>query len=233
MLNMRSPDSRDESGDLTTRARIRDAAIATIAAHGTAAATVRRIAADAGVSPALVIHHYGSMENLRAECDQYVAGEIRRLKSDAMAEGLGMDIVGAIRQSPLGPLPEYLAAVLTEDSPAVAQLVDGLVADAQAYAEQGVAAGILRPTDDPHGRAVVLTVWALGGLVLHRHLRRLLGADPTDRDFGRSPASARYIGPVWEIYGRGLMTEEFAARAENAVSQLAAGQATTRREQQP
>ncbi len=226
---MRSAPAGDPSRDLTTRARIRDAAIAVVAAHGPTAATVRRIAAGAGVSPALVIHHYGSMDNLRAECDAHVAAEIRRLKSDAMAEGPGLDLVAAIRESHLGPLLEYLAAVLAEDSAGVAQLVDALVADAEAYTEQGVAAGMVRPTDDPRGRAVVLTVWALGALVLHKHLRRLLGVDPTDPNFGRVAESARYIGPVWEIYGGGLMTEPFAARAQQAVAELATQDATTRR----
>ena len=173
------------------------------------------------MSPALVIHHFGSMEQLRTECDHVVAAEIRHLKTAAVAEGAGLDILGALRESQAGPLAAYLAAVLTEDSPAVAQLVDEMVADAQAYTEQMVAAGMVRPSDDPRGRAAVLTVWALGALVLHQHLRRLLGVDPTDPDFGRTPASAAYIGPVWEIYGSGLMTEDFAARARDAVSALA------------
>ncbi len=207
--------------DLTTRARIRDAAIAAIAEGSPGQVTVRRIATAAGVSPALVIHHYGSMEQLRAECDRYVAERIRNLKAAAISEGAGLDILAAIRNSALGPLPGYLAAVLTEDSPAVAALVDEMVADAENYIEQAVAAGLMRPSDDPHGRAVVLTIWSLGSLVLHQHLRRLLGVDPTDSEFGRTPQSARYVGPVWEIYGQGLMTPEFAARAQAAAAQLA------------
>lgn len=230
---MRSAAAPEPSEDRTTRSRIRDAAIATIAEQGPGAVTVRRIASAAGVSPALVIHHYGSMEQLRAECDHFVAAEIRRLKSTAMAEGPGLDIVGAIRESPVGPLAAYLAAVLVEDSPAVAALVDEMVADAQEYLEQGVAAGMIRPTGDPRGRAVVLAVWSLGALVMHQHLKRLLGVDPTARDFGSTPESARYISPVWEVYGTGVMTEEFAAQAQRAVSALAADHDTTTRKDHP
>ena len=213
----------------SARARIRDAAIATIAEVGPATATVRRIARAAGVSPALVIHHYGSMEQLRGHCDHHVAAEIRRLKSAAMAEGAGLDIVAAFRDSQAGPLLAYLAAVLVEDTPAVAQLVDEMVADALTYTHQGVAEGIIRPSADPTGRAVVLTVWSLGALVLHKHLDRLLGVDPTDPQFGRTPESAKYIGPVWEIYGSGLMTDDFTERARAALTALADGEQPTPR----
>ena len=68
MLFMRSA-SRE---DLTTRARIRDAAVDLFARDGFAHVTVRRIATEAGVSPALVIHHFGSKEGLRAACDAHV-----------------------------------------------------------------------------------------------------------------------------------------------------------------
>ena len=95
--------------------------------------TVRKVAAAASVSPALVIHHYGSVEALREACDHYVAAEIRRLKSEAIAAGPALDLLAAIRRGHDQPLAGYLAAVLTEDSPAVARLVDELVDDAVAY----------------------------------------------------------------------------------------------------
>ena len=52
------------SPDLTARARIRDAAIECFARQGFAV-SVRAIAAHAGVSPGLVIHHFGSKAGLR------------------------------------------------------------------------------------------------------------------------------------------------------------------------
>src|SRR5690606_20135242 len=45
-----------------TAARIRDAAIVEFAAHGFTKSTVRAIAESAGVSPGLVIHHFGSKD---------------------------------------------------------------------------------------------------------------------------------------------------------------------------
>lgn len=51
-------------GTTETRERIAAAARAQFAEHGYAGATFRRVAAAAGVDPALVVHFYGSKENL-------------------------------------------------------------------------------------------------------------------------------------------------------------------------
>ncbi len=217
----RRPESRRTPGDRTAKARIRDAAIACFATDGVAGATVRKIAAGAGVSPGLVIHHFGSMDGLREACDKHIAASIRNRKQAAMAAGPSLDLLAALRETELGSSIGYLAQVLTEDSPTVAKLVDELVADAERYTEQGVAAGMLQPATDPRGRAVVLTIWSLGALVLHRHLRRLLGVDLTDPDVGADPALAAYAAPVYEIYGDGLVTEDFAAHAREAFATLA------------
>lgn len=210
------------AGDRTTRARIRDAAIDLVAAEGTAALSARRVAEAVGVSPGSVIHHFGSMDGLRSACDEYVVEVIREHKSKAVASGPGLDIVAALRDAPVGSLTAYLAAVLVDDSPAVARLVDELVADAVDYAQAGVASGMLRPTDDPHGRATVLVLWSLGGLVLHRHLQRLLGIDLLSQDAVTSPSMARYVSPVYEIFGHGIFSDAMAAATQQAVDDLAA-----------
>jgi AcrR family transcriptional regulator len=191
--------------DLTARARIRDAAIARFAADGVASTTVRAIAADAGVSPALVIHHFWSKDALRVACDQHVAGLIRERKRAAMNAGPGLDPLAALRESGQGPaVLRYLATTLVDGSPHVAQLLDEMIDDAVGYMEEGVATGMLRPTEDPRGRAVVLTIWSLGALALHEHLQRLLGVDLTG-----DPAEAlAYFLPASEMLGRGVITEE-------------------------
>src|SRR6202034_2773653 len=69
--------------DLTAAARIRDAAIAQFGEKGFGVG-LRSIAEGAGVSAALVIHHFGSKDGLRKACDDYVAEEIRSSKSEAL-----------------------------------------------------------------------------------------------------------------------------------------------------
>ncbi|MBD3751906.1 MAG: TetR family transcriptional regulator, partial [Micrococcales bacterium] len=58
--------------DASTRDRIRDAAIAAFAERGFDAASLRDIAQRAGVSAALIVHHFGSKDGLREECAAYV-----------------------------------------------------------------------------------------------------------------------------------------------------------------
>lgn len=62
--------------DTTASTRIRDAAIARFGAQGYDRTSVRQIPADAGVSPALVIHHLGSKEALRQACDTRLAAQL-------------------------------------------------------------------------------------------------------------------------------------------------------------
>ena len=202
MLNMRS------SNDRTTIARIRDAAITEFANNGVAGTSVRTIATTAGVSPGLVIHHFGSKDELRVACDEYVAGIIREVKGTAMASGGAFDVTAAFRTVGEIPAAKYLARTLVDGSPHVAELVDEIVADAMKYVATGVETGMIKPTDYEWERAAILTIWSLGALVLHEHLERLVGVDIT-ADFSQNPrAASTYMAPILEIYGQGLFTEK-------------------------
>lgn len=195
--------------DRTAAARIRDAAIVRVAACGLRATTIRDVAAAAEVSPALVIHHFGSKAGLRRACDEHVARAVHQRKVAAAAEGPGLDPLAALRPRP-GELPllGYLAASLADGSPAVDALVDDLVADAERTLELAVGSGLARRSDHPQERAAVLTVWSLGALVLRRHLERLLGARLTDGD----PEQLRpYLLGALDVLGNGVLTDAAAA----------------------
>ena len=75
---------------------------------------------------------------------------------------------------------------------------------------------MLLPSADPRSRAVILMMWSLGALVLHRHLRRLTGVDLTSPHFDSDPASMSYVASVFEIYGNGILTDAFATNARLA-----------------
>jgi AcrR family transcriptional regulator len=218
MLNMSSASAStpdDRTADLTARARIRDAAITRFAAEGVARTTVRAIAEEAGVSPALVIHHFGSKDALRVACDQHVAALVRERKTAAMQAGPGLDPLAALREAGEGPpLLRYLATTIADGSPQVAELLDEMIDDAEAYMEEGVRTGMLRPTDDPRARAAVLTFWSLGALTLHEHVERVLGVDLT----GDPAATTNYVVPAAEILGQGVITEAAYARMREALA---------------
>lgn len=222
--------SNDRADDRTTKARIRDAAIDCFAELGVPGTTARKIAETAGVSPGLVIHHFGSMDGLRTACDHYVASSIRRYKEEALADGPNLDVLAALRGVNAGSLVGYLAAVLNDDSPIVAKLVDDLIADAESYMEQGVQTGMIQPSADPRGRAVVLVLWSLGALVLHRHLHRILGVDLTNPGFPEGPAIGAYAGPAYEIMSEGVVTEALMARMQAALADPAPISSSTNKE---
>ena len=226
MVNMRSaspPGSPSPGDDRSTQARIRDAALACFAEQGFAATTVRTIAARAGVSAALVIHHFGSKARLRTACDTFVSGYVRERKLAAMRAGPGLDPLSLLRsEDDRLPLLAYLARALHDDSPAVAALVDELIEDAETVLAAGVESGAVRALDHPRGVAAVLTLWWLGALVLHDHVERVLGVDLTG-PVGASQRHPGYTVPALEILTRGLlapgMYERLAAHANASGSE--------------
>jgi AcrR family transcriptional regulator len=200
--------------DRTTRARIRDAAIREVAARPYGTTTVRDIAASAEVSPGSVIHHFGSMDGLHRACNDHVATLIRDHKTEAVTAPRGFDILSSLGDMAELPVAAYLAKAVLGDSPIVADLIDELVDDAVAYMDEGVEAGTILPTADPRGRAAVLLVWSLGGLVLHRHLERLLGVDLTQPDVLVSSEAAPYVRNALDLMARGILTEPYAEQLQ-------------------
>src|SRR3954464_15196123 len=117
--------------DLTAKASIRNAALRLFAERGPDAVTMREIAAAAGVSPALVVHHFGSKEGLRAAVDGYAAQAFDSLfatDEQELAEMLtgnsGVSVAEMFaRAFPHGSaLPAYLRRLLLVNDPAGAAL---------------------------------------------------------------------------------------------------------------
>lgn len=201
--------------DRTARARIRDAAIERFAADGVAETSLKDIAADAGVSTPLVIHHFGSKEGLRVACDEYVASVIKEQKTRAMKAGKGLDPFQAIRDAyEATPVIRYFARTIADGSPHVDAMFDEMIEDSLAYMAEGVESGILKPAENPRERAIVLFVWQAGALVLHEQVKRLLGVDLIDNRAGSALKWARINA---EILAKGVIDEEFYDRWRDAM----------------
>ena len=217
-----SPTTSPSDPDRTARARIRDAAIVRFAAQGVAATNVRAIAADAGVSPPLVMHHFGSKEGLRVACDHYVVERIWALKREQLGEAPPSDPLAALRASSHHlPLLAYLARTIPDGSPHVDALIDEMVDETVAYLAAAEASGIVRPSDHPRERAVILVLWQLGAIVLHAHAARLLGADL----IGEPEGALRWSMPAAEILAKGVITEDFYDRMRTSAESNAADEA--------
>lgn len=202
-----SPDGAAPA-DNTARTRIVDAAIELFGEAGYAATSVKKVADAAGVSAGLVIHHFRSKDGLREACDRRVVELIRAAKTEAVAAMTGRGASIPIPTRYAAPLSRYLARALIDGSPHVDELIDDMIADAEVYLEPAVDAGIMTPSANPRERLVLVTIWALGGLALHRQVRRLLGADLLDPEGDITG----YLRPVMELVTQPMFAPEALAR---------------------
>ena len=167
-----------DQGDLTTKARIRDAALARFPRDGFGATTIRAIAADTGVSPGLVVHHFGSKDGLREACDEYVVAKFRETKLAAMQDGNMFNpgfAAGAYMMAE--PLLRYFGWALARGHPAADDLFDEMLREAIAISRVAIDKGMIKDSPDIETRTAVQMAMQLGMAVMHAHLERNLGID--------------------------------------------------------
>jgi AcrR family transcriptional regulator len=206
MLYMRSV----AEGDRTARAVIRDEALRLFAVRGPEGVTVRQIAEAAGVSAALVVHHFGSKDGLRQEVDQYVLdvfegmlGELAgedgaRLVEPAASSGLLSEVFG--RYLPEGsPLPGYLRRLLLGDSEAGRKVFQRLFELSRGALDGLVAGGVAVAGRDAEVRAAFLLANDLAVFLLRDRIAETLGVDPLSGD-----GMARWGAEMLSVYAGGL-----------------------------
>ena len=191
------------SADLTAAARIRDAAIEQFGEHGFGVG-LRAIAEAAGVSAALVIHHFGSKDGLRKACDDYIAEEIRTSKSEALQSKDPATWFAQLAEiESYAPMMAYLVRSMQSGGELATMLWRRMIDNAEAYLDEGVRAGTIKPSRDPHARARYLGLTGGGGFLLYLQMHDA----PTDiravlRDYARE-----MVLPALEIYTDGLMVD--------------------------
>lgn len=191
------------SADMTAAARLRDAAIEQFGRHGFDIG-LRTIAKAAGVSAALVIHHFGSKEGLRKACDDYIAEEIRMEKSAAMRSTDPATWFAQLAEiESFAPMTAYLLRSMQSGGGLAKMLWHRVIDDAEAYLDEGVRAGTIKPSRDPRARAKYLAMTGGGAFLLYV----LMHDNPTDlravlRDYARD-----MVLPALEIYTEGLMAD--------------------------
>jgi len=213
---MRSGD--DPADDLTAKAVIRNAALRLFADRGPGAVTVREIAAEAGVSAGLVLHHFGSKEGLQAAVDDHAARAF-----DAILEGLGGSespdlaaaLTGAVPAAapgsiaeafsrgfpPGSPLPDYLRRLLLTNDAAGAALFGRWYTATRALLDSMVTQGVARPSDDRAVRAAFLLVNDLALILLRKEIAVVIGADPLSPE-----GIARWAQEATAVYTEGAFT---------------------------
>lgn len=191
---------RSASDDLTARARIRDTAIAAFARDGYDGASLRAIAKEAGVSPALIVHHFGDKDALRTECDDHVVSVFTDEDHDLIVAPTRDRIRAALQDlDRYGPYVDYLGRMLVDGSPAADRLFDSFLANTRDVLDEQRDAGMLEPMSDPEMTAMLLTLMGLSPVVLRGQIARALGTDQL------SPAGlVRTTLPTLELLTHGI-----------------------------
>lgn len=174
--------------DRTARARIRDTALELFAEHGEGMVTMRQIAEQAGVSPALVVHHFGSRDGLREAVVDHVRAWMEELFEASDTAGLTDDL----QSGEWAPVGEMLQQALPEGSPII-PFVRRLMMSGDPLGTELLAAwhrrtveifvawdkqGKLLAGPDPETRAAMAMSADLGTLFLADHWSQVLGYDP-------------------------------------------------------
>ncbi|MGE0140792.1 MAG: TetR/AcrR family transcriptional regulator [Ilumatobacteraceae bacterium] len=195
--------------DLTRKAAIRNEALRLFAARGPEAVTVREIAEAAGVSPGLVIHHFGGKQQLIDAVNEYAAGifdsivgdladtagpedETERLDAATLARAL-------VRNLPAGSaLPAYLRRLLLDHGPEARRLFERWFATTSAFFGSLADVGIARPSSDPAVRAAILLVNDLATILLRPLIVDVVGVDPLTPE-----GAMRWAADAMDIYTHG------------------------------
>jgi AcrR family transcriptional regulator len=169
----RGHDAATTQADLTTRIRIRDAALEHFAMKGYERTTIRAIAQTAGVSHGMLRHHFGSKIDLRAACDDYVFRVLHRLNTFFVEVPSTAD--PSLQNS--NPLWRYAARSLTDGSPTAAPIFDELIVMTAGrlapYGEQGFDDS----TSDRQAHTTLVAAMVIAIPLFHEHLSRTLGLD--------------------------------------------------------
>jgi AcrR family transcriptional regulator len=204
--------------DLTAVARIRDAAIEQVGQHGFTVG-LRAIAQAAGVSAALVIHHFGSKEGLLRACDDYIVEQIRESKSESLKSADPSSWFAQMAEiETYAPMMAYLVRSMQSGGALAKTFWQRMIDNAEEYLEEGVRAGTLKPSRDPKARAKFIGINNGGGFLLYLQMHE----NPTDiravlRDYAED-----MVLPALELYSNGLMAdssmyEAFLAQREKGI----------------
>ena len=205
--------------DLTARARMRDAAIRLFAERGIDGTTVRDIAREAGVSPGLLRHHFGSKEALREACDAYALDRLVRIKEELVFDDKFANPTFLPSVHPtVVLLYQYLTRALLDNSPAAAAMFDDMVT----LTEQWVHKMAPEVTDDHRAFAAVLVGMQSGLLAMHEHVSRALGVD-----MFTAQGHTRLAGALVDFYTNQLLAPELVAKIRGAKESLRAANPPT------
>ena len=211
-LNPRAGDQ-----DLTAKARIRNAALDLYASQGEDRTSMRAIAAAAGVTVGLLVHHYGTKDNIRDAVEELIVDYFRQAIAQAPADGT-LGGVAAARNAAVTEMlaanPEmvnYMRRTLLDPAGPRGHLLERLTELASAAVSELRRTGQASVKRAESAQVIGVMIRQLGHLFLQPMLdamwRQLAGPDApgTDKPVlevrvqyhrDRHPAASNYLSPA-------------------------------------
>lgn len=157
------------------------AAMRAVARHGSKGATVRLIAADAGVTNGLIVHHFGTKGRLIAEVDALVLDRLRSamtVEADITTPTAATEAIATQLSSVIGGDPDlrsYLRRSMLEATPAGRSVFRELIETSTAQLRRF---GSVSSRSEQRWLAVQILSVNLAGLLFEPFLAETLGGDP-------------------------------------------------------
>jgi AcrR family transcriptional regulator len=190
--------------DLSTIARIRNAALAGFAMNGVAGTSIRQIAKVAGVSPGLIQHHFKTKALLREAVDTHVAliatetfGRLDEIEPAELLDEIGGRMVGLVRDHRYAFL--YAVRAAAEADKGGLDLFNAFFGFAQEHIERLCEEGVLRSDIDRRWTALHLIVFNLGTVLLEPAIDQHL-----DRPFRDPSELQRWNEATISLFRRGI-----------------------------
>jgi AcrR family transcriptional regulator len=192
-------------GDLTSAARIRNAALERFAEAGIADTSIRDVAKAAGISPGLVQHHFQTKANLRDTVNEYVTAILIEAfgtpndddRADDPVQAAGDRITNFIEANPTAM--RYIGRAIVEGDPAAHKVftafVDVILTEMTRLAKQRA----LHRDLDLQWAAMHLVIFNLATLLFEKAIDENLPAP-----FFTPDQLRRWNVATTELYRRGM-----------------------------
>lgn len=187
-----------------SRGRLIEVATAVFARDGFETSSLRSIAREAEVSPALLVHHFGSRQELVEECIAATLGQWIGTKKELMAKPLSESVAewkNTVEEH--GVELEFFRQVLIHGGQNATILFKQMVAEATQMVLSDMASGKMRDFQNPQDAALIMVLHGLAPLILKPQVDQVLGGSFLDPLIGIRLAKTNL-----EIYNHGVYADQ-------------------------